>query len=54
MKDWAAKVIDKIIRDLSDRRGIGDEWAEIDPETQKEIKRTWGKIVREAKERGAK
>lgn len=40
------RIVEAIIRDLSDRRGIGDEWDQIDAETREEIRATWGKKIR--------
>lgn len=34
-----------IIFDLSDRRGIGHEWVQIDPEIQEEILEKWTVII---------
>lgn len=42
----ARKIVWKIVEDLSDRRGLRQEWEQIDKETQKEIKEKWGKIVK--------
>lgn len=41
----AAAAVKKIVEDLSDRRGLGQEWYQIDPEQQKEIMRVWADIV---------
>ena len=38
-------MIEKIVADLQGRKGLGDEWDQIDPETQQEIKGTWAGIV---------
>jgi hypothetical protein len=35
----------QIIKDIQDRRGLGDEWNQIDNETLKEIKETWYEII---------
>ena len=37
----ADSVIAKIIRDIKDRRGIGDEWDGIDVDVRREIVATW-------------
>ncbi len=39
-----AKVYD-LISDLADRRGIGQEWEDIDGETQDDIIESWLKIL---------
>jgi hypothetical protein len=44
----AKKAAKKIIADLSDRDGLGNEWDNIDEETQREILATWTYIIREA------
>ena len=41
----AVRIVDKLVADLSDRRGIGDEWDEIDRATKEEIKAEWTQIV---------
>ena len=39
------KIVDEIIKDISDRKGIGDEWDYIDEDIQDEIKEEWQQIV---------
>lgn len=41
----ARDAVERIIKDLQDRKGFGYRWAEIDPETRQEIKTTWMRIV---------
>jgi hypothetical protein len=41
----AEKIVDKIIDDLSDRRGLSGEWDMIDDEIRHEIRETWIEIV---------
>jgi hypothetical protein len=53
-KDWADKAVDKIIYDLSDRRGLRQEWDQIDDEIKCEIKAIWTKIIRRAKKKASK
>jgi len=48
MKDKADIAVDRIIADLSDRKGIGNEWEWIDEEVQEEIRQKWSDIIREA------
>ncbi len=38
-------IVDKIIKDICGRTGLGNEWDEIDSETQIEIKLTWQRII---------
>lgn len=40
-----AEAVERIISDITDRRGLGDAWEEIDEKTQREISRTWTGIV---------
>lgn len=40
------KIIEALINDLSDRSGLGDEWDQIDEETEQEIKKEWLAIVK--------
>ncbi len=44
----AETIVDQIIENLSDRRGIGHEWYQIDEETQQEIRKEWIEIVEQA------
>lgn len=41
----ATEMVDAIVRDLTDRRGLSAAWAEIDDETIEEIKREWRRII---------
>lgn len=43
--DFADKIVASIIYDLSDRRGIGDEWGYIDDEIKEEIVEKWKDII---------
>lgn len=43
--DIATKIVDKIVNDLGDRRGLSNEWDCIDKDVRKEIIQTWTKIV---------
>lgn len=43
----ASEIVDAIIEDLSDRRGLGQEWEQVDDEIKKEIKDTWAAIIEE-------
>lgn len=45
-KKKAAKAAVKgILVDLTDRRGLRQEWEQIDDEIQSEIKKTWEEII---------
>lgn len=41
----AKTAVDKIIEDLEDRSGLGNEWDAIDEDIQKEIRKEWIAIV---------
>lgn len=43
----ASQLVDAIIEDLSDRRGLRHEWEQIDEEVQDEIKAAWLKIAQD-------
>ncbi len=45
--DEARKAVEAIVKDLSDRRGLRQEWDGIDEDIQQEIIRAWTKIVRD-------
>ena len=38
-------IVDGIIKDLTDRRGLRQEWDQLDDEIQQEINDTWVAIV---------
>ena len=42
------RVVDEIIDDLSDRRGLKQEWHQIDDETKDEIRLKWAQIIHRA------
>src|SRR5437899_6401383 len=44
-KTVAEKIVDEIISDLSDRRGLRHEWDQIDDEIKDEVRDTWIDIV---------
>lgn len=46
-KSIEQRIVEAIIYDLSDRRGLSGEWDGIDDETKAEIRETWAGIVRE-------
>ena len=43
----ATRAVKRIIRDISDRRGLGDEWDGLDDQLQAEISNVWTAIVAE-------
>lgn len=45
-KNDPASVVEAIIADLSDRRGLRQEWQAIDDDIRAEIKATWIRIAR--------
>ena len=44
-EERAKKIVCSIIDDLSDRRGLRQEWEKIDEDIQNEIKESWISIV---------
>lgn len=38
-------IIDEIIEDIQDRKGLDNEWENIDKNIQEEIKEEWFKII---------
>lgn len=44
----AKSAVEKVVADLTDRRGLRQAWEAIDPEIQAEIVREWQKIVEQA------
>lgn len=43
----AKKIVEALITDLTDRRGLSDAWDSIDQETQEEIMTKWSNLVLE-------
>lgn len=41
------RIVDRIEKDLTNRRGLRHEWERIAPDIQQEIRDTWLLIVRE-------
>lgn len=39
------KVVALIVKDLSSRKGLGDEWDQLEPEIKNEIMECWKDIV---------
>lgn len=44
--DKAEKIVEAIMKDFTDRRGLRQEWEQIDEDIQNEIKGTWIELVR--------
>jgi hypothetical protein len=45
-RDVCDEVVDAILNDLTDRKGLRHVWEDIDEDTQNEIKETWAAIIR--------
>lgn len=45
MDALASRIVDAIIRDLTDRGGLDGAWDSIDDDTQDEIRETWIQLV---------
>ena len=45
MKAEAVRIVDEIIQDILCRKGIGNEWENIDEKTRVEIRETWISIA---------
>jgi hypothetical protein len=48
IEERARQAVDEIITDLSDRRGLKREWAQIDADVQEEICQTWAELIAKA------
>lgn len=46
-------IVGKIIDDICDRKGLGDEWDCLDSAIQSEIRQEWVKIIIDTLEEGA-
>lgn len=44
-EDCAAQIVHEIVADLSGRRGLRQEWEQIDPDIRREIVEAWTKIA---------
>ena len=44
--------VDAIIEDLSDRRGLGQEWDQIDSAIKREIRARWAMLIEKSIEGG--
>lgn len=45
MKSKAEKIVDRLLRDLAGRAGIGDEWDQMDTEVQVGFRQDWITLV---------
>lgn len=43
--DRYTKAVDAIVNDLLDRKGLSDEWDQIDEDIQEEIKKMWAHLI---------
>lgn len=41
----ATDIVNTILKDMTDRRGLRQEWDQIDSDIQQEIKDTWAELV---------
>ena len=46
MKTIIQSIVDDFVADFTDRRGLRQEWEQIDPDIQEEIKAEWCSIVK--------
>jgi hypothetical protein len=46
-EELAHEIVEAIIRDLTDRKGLRQEWDMIDGEIQDEIRAAWADIIKE-------
>jgi len=47
MKHIAKEIVDRILDDLTDRRGLRHEWDLIDEDIKNEIRTSWFDIINE-------
>ena len=45
MSDVAKAIVEAILDDLTDRKGLRQTWEAIDSETQEEIMATWERLI---------
>jgi hypothetical protein len=48
VKTLAEDIVDVILADLTDRRGLRQEWSNIDRGVQDEIRATWAALIQKA------
>jgi len=48
LNERAIKAVEEIVKDLTDRRGLRQEWEQIDEEIQLEIKEMWAGFIADA------
>jgi len=51
MNETAKIIVDRIILDLTDRRGLRQIWEQLDDEIQEEIRAEWERIAKDALKR---
>lgn len=44
--DTAERIVSAIVSDLTGRKGLGDEWDQIDPDIVDEIQSKWVELAR--------
>lgn len=44
-RTMADTIVNRIVNDLQDRRGLGGEWQSIDDEIRREIRESWRTII---------
>lgn len=47
MNNLAKSVVEKILDDLTDRRGLRHEWERLDDDVKDEIRQKWEEIVKD-------
>lgn len=45
--EWIVRAVGRIVEDLSGRKGLRQEWEQIDEEIQAEIEESWRAIIGE-------
>ncbi len=46
-KELAEQIVYRLILDITDRRGLSNEWGNIDEDIQEEIKEEWVRLIGE-------
>ena len=44
-REWAVQIVDKVLQNITDRRGLCQAWHEIDSDIQNEIRQDLTEIV---------
>ncbi len=45
MEKLTTRIFGRLANDISDRRGLKQEWERIDPDTMADLKQTWSAIM---------